>query len=160
MPSRQLRVGTIHLKATTGTPATLDRWRRSFALVCPFLRSCASRWRPCLSVIGLKLLALAIIPVVRDGTAPHQDLCELGAHRVILLPATIRSLSDQSGHRVAGRIGWLRRDLPSPQERHDRSYPFGGSRVPSSRFQRLSRARRRFALSRSKCHCRASTTNC
>jgi len=52
-----------------GTPATLDRWRRSFALVCPFLGSCASHWRTCLSVIGLKLLALAIIAVMHNGTA-------------------------------------------------------------------------------------------
>ena len=32
-----------------------------------------------MSVIGLKLLALAIIPVIHNGTAIHQRLCRLVA---------------------------------------------------------------------------------
>jgi hypothetical protein len=32
-----------------------------------------------LSVIGLKLLALTIIPVIHNGTAIHQRLCRLVA---------------------------------------------------------------------------------
>jgi hypothetical protein len=39
-----------------------------------------------LSVIGLKLLALAIIPVIHNGTAIHQRLCRLVAHRVSARP--------------------------------------------------------------------------